>query len=211
MLLRNAISAIAMTILLSISAHASDSEFIYIEIVGEGEFEVFYHRVLSNAIGAAVGGIIGAGIQSGVEASKDQEKTNQLKPLVNKEGWKVEFLDTLNDKLESEGFEAIWIEDKRDIGDGVVLKIFPRSYGFKIVDTTTQLVSAFVDFEASFWREDSKKAKEQEKEAYYITNRNQYPFYKLLEEGSTVNSDLEEVLEKAANRLANKIIYGLKE
>lgn len=211
MLLRNVISVIATTLLLSISARASDSEFIYIEIVGQGEFEVFYHRVLSNAIGAAVGGIIGAGIQSGIEANKDQEKTNQLRPLIDKEGWKLQFLDTLNDKLESEGFEAVWIEDKKDVGDGVVLKIYPHSYGYKIVDTTTQLVSAFIDFEASFWRGNSKNAKEREKEAYYITNRKQYPFYKLLEEGSTVNSDLGEVLEKAANRLANKIIYGLKE
>lgn len=211
MLLRNAIIVIATTLLLSISASASDSEFIYIEIVGQGEFEVLYHRVLSNAFGAAIGGVIGAGIQSGIEAGKDQEKTNQLRPLIDKEGWKLQFLDTLNDKLESEGFEAVWVEDKKDIGDGVVLKIYPHSYGFKIVDTTTQLVSAFIDFEASFWRGNSKKAKEQEKEAYYITNRKQYPFNKLLEEGSTANSDLEEVLEKAANRLANKIIYGLKE
>jgi len=211
MFVRNAVSVIAMTILLSISAYAVDAEIIYIEVVGESEFEVFYHRVLSNAFGAAVGGVIGAGIQSGIEASKDQEKTNQLRPLVDKEGWKVRFLDTLNNKLQAEGFEAVWIEDKKDIGDGVILKIYPESYGFKIVDTTTQLVSAYIDFEASFWRGNSKKPKEQEKEAYYITNRNQYPFYKLLEEDSTINSDLEEVLEKAANRLANKIIYGLKE
>ncbi len=211
MFFRNFISVFVAIAALSSSTNSPANETIYIEIVGKGEFEVLYHRVMSNAFGAAVGGIIGAGIQSSVEASKDEEKTRQLEPLLGKEGWKTQFLDTLNDKLESEGYEAEWVEDTRHIEDGIVLKIYPESYGYKIVDTTTQLVSAYIDFKADFWRANSKNSKEQEKEAYYITNRNRYPYNKLLEEDSPVNSDLEEVLQKAANRLANKIIYGLKE
>jgi hypothetical protein len=197
-----------------------DTKTIYIEIVGKAKFEVLYHRVTSNTVGAdvggvgflfPVGGVIGAGIQSGIEASKDEDKTKQLKPLIEKEGWKTQFLDTLNDKLEVEGFTAVWVEDTRDIEDGIVLRIYPKNFGFKRVDTSTQLVSAFIDFKASFWRGNLKSSKKQEKEAYYFTNRNRYPFNKLLEEDSPLNSDLEEVLEKAAKRLANKIIYGLKE
>jgi hypothetical protein len=211
MLRRLIFVGITAVLLLSTSAYADLNKTIYIEIVGEGKFEVIYHRALSNAIGAAIGGLIGAGIQSGVEASKDEEKTKELSPLIKKDTWKIQFLNTLNDKLEAEGFAAVWVEDTRDIGDGVVLKIYPENYGFKLVDTSTQVVSAFIAFKASFSSENSKNAKEQEKEAFYITNKNQYPYHILLGEDSPVNTDLEAVLEKAAKRLANKIIYSLKE
>jgi hypothetical protein len=155
--------------------------------------------------------LIGAGIQSGVESGKDREKTDQLSPLINKGAWKVQFLDTLNDKLETEGFEAVWVEEDRKIGDGHVLKIYPENYGFKLVDSSTRAVSAFIDFKASLSSGSSKDPEEWEKEAFYLTNRNQYSFEQLLGENSPVNSDLEAVLEKAALRLANKIIYTLKD
>jgi hypothetical protein len=208
---RNIIHFIATVFLLSASVHAADTKTIYIEIVGKGEFEVIYHRVLSNAFGAAIGGLIGAGIQSSVEAGKDQKKTDELSPLIKKETWKTEFLDTLNDKLEAEGFEAVWVDDHKDAGDGFILRVYPESYGFKMVNTTTMMVSAFIAFKADFSAGNAKNTNAEEKEAYYITNKNQYPYEKLLEENSPVNSDLEAVLEKAANRLANKIIYSLKE
>lgn len=195
-------------LLLSASTYATDTKTIYIDIVGEGKFEVIYHRATSNATGAVIAGLIGAGIQSGIEASKDQAKTNQLSPLINKETWKIQFLDTLNDKMESEGFEAVWVEDTKHRDSGIVLKIYPDSYGFKMVDTSTHLVSAFIEFKASF---SGGSSQEWDKEAFYLTNRNQYPYDRLLGEDSPVNPDLSEVLEKAARRLANKIIYSLKE
>jgi len=209
MLLRSIITGLASILLYAASIYAADTNTIYIEIVGEGKFEVLYHRVLSNATGAAIGGIIGAGIQSGIEAGKDEEKTKKLSPLIAKETWKTQFLDTLNDKLVAEGFKAVWVEDSRNLGNGTVLKIYPGQYGFKMVDTSTRLVSAFIDFKASFSSGNMKK--EGEKEAYYITNKNQYTYENLLTDSSPVNSDLQAVLEKAANRLANKIIYSMKE
>ena len=120
-------------------------------------------------------------------------------------------MDTLNDKLESGGFKAVWVEDSKDIDNGLVLKIYPDRYGFKLVDRSTRMVSAFIDFKAGFSSRTSKNTRENEKEAYYLTNKNQYPFDDLLKEDSPVNTDLEAVLEKAARRLANKVIYSLKE
>jgi hypothetical protein len=209
--IRNFITVIAATLLLSASTYANETKTIYIEIVGEGKFDVLYHRVLSTSTGAVIGGLIGAGIQSGIEAGRDQKKTKELSPLIVKDTWKTRFLDTLNDKLESRGFEAVWVEDSKDIDNGLVLRIYPDRYGFKLVNSTTLLVSAFIDFKVSFSSRSSKKTKEQEKEAYYLTNKNQYSFDDLLKEGSPVNADLEAVLEKAAKRLANKIIYSVKE
>lgn len=208
MLERHIICLFAALLLLSASAYATGSKTIYIDIVGEGRFEVIYHRAKSNATGAVIAGLIGAGIQSGIEASMDQEKTNRLRPLISKETWKSQFLDTLNDKLESAGFEAVWVEDTGQKDSGIVLKIYPNSYGFKMVDTSTHLVSAFIDFKASF---SGGSSEEWDKEAFYLTSRNQHSYDRLLGEDSPVNPDLSSVLEKAARRLANKIIYSLKE
>ncbi len=211
MSVRNIIFNITTLLLLSTSIYAADTKTIHIDVVGEGKFEVIYHRALSNATGAVIGGLIGAGIQSGVESGRDREKTDQLRLLINKDAWKVRFLETLNDKLETEGFEAVWVEDAKKTGDGLVLKIYLENYGFKLVDSSTHAVSAFIDFKASLSNGSSKDPEEWEKEAFYLTNRNQYSFEQLLGENSPVNSDLEAVLEKAALRLANKIIYTLKD
>lgn len=208
MLKRHIIFLFATLLPLSASAYAIGSKTIYIDIVGEGRFEVIYHRAKSNATGAVIAGLIGAGIQSGIEASMDQEKTNRLSPLISKETWKIQFLDTLNDKLESAGFAAVWVEDTRHRDSGIVLKIYPNSYGFKMVDTSTHMVSAFIDFKASF---SGGSQEEWDKEAFYLTSRNQHSYDRLLGEDSPVNPDLSSVLEKAARRLANKIIYTLKE
>jgi len=208
---RGVITGFAAVLLLSASTYASETRTIHIEVVGQGEFEVLYHRALSNATGAVIGSFIGAGIQSGIEAGKDQEKTRELEPLIIKNTWKVRFLDTLNNKLESEGFKAVWVENTKDIDDGLVLKIYPDLYGFKLVDTHRRLVSAFIDFKVGLSDGGSKNVRDHDKEAYYLTNRNQYPYDDLLKEDSPANADLEAVLEKAAKRLANKIIYSVKE
>lgn len=198
-------------LLCSGSIFATNAKTIYIDIVGEGKFEVIYSRATSNATGAAFGSFIGAGIQSSVEASQDAKKRKELRPLIKKDAWKTQFLDTLNNKLEAEGYTAVWVDDKGSIGDGLVLKIYPESYGFKLVNTSKHLVSAYIAFKASFSNGPLKKGQKNEKEAYYITNKNQHSYESLLMEDSPVSADLEVVLNKAARRLANKMIYSLKE
>ena len=211
MLNKNILISFAAVLLLSTSTYAANIEIVYIDIIGEGQFEVIYHRALSNATGAAIGGLIGAGIQSGIESSKDTEKTNELRPLITKDTWKTQFLDTLNDKLESKGFEAVWVENTREVEGGIVLKIYPEQYGFRMVDTSSRMVSAFIAFKASFSSENTKSKNKPEKEAYYITNKNQHSYKDLRLKDTPINSELESVLKKAAKRLANKIIYSVKE
>ena len=211
MRIRNIVFSIAAICLSAASTLADVKQSIYIQIEGEGQFEVVYHRALSNAIGAAIGGAVGASIQSSVEASMDGDKARELSPLIKKDAWKTRFLGTLNDTLVAEGLEAVWVEDTRGIDDGVILKVYPERYGYRIVDSTTRMVSAYVEFKAGFSGGNLENTRDKEKETYYITNKNKYLYETLLEEGSPVNSDLETVLDKAASRLANKIIYSLKE
>jgi hypothetical protein len=211
MLKKEVLTCIAAMLLLSTSSYATDTKTVYIDIIGKGKFEVIYHRALTNATGAVIAGLIGVGIQSGIESDRDSRKREELKPLINQDSWKIEFLDTLNDKLESSGFEAVWVENSKDVNDGIVLNVYPDQYGFRMVDTSTRMISAYTTFEASFSSRTAKIKEKQEKEKFYITNKNQHPYDVLLMEESPVNSELKAVLNKAAKRLANKIIYSTKE
>jgi hypothetical protein len=211
MLKKEVLTGMAVMLLLSTSSYATDTKTVYIDIIGKGKFEVIYHRALTNATGAVIAGLIGVGIQSGIESDRDSRKREELKPLINQDSWKIEFLDTLNDKLESSGFEAVWVENSKDINDGIVLNVYPDQYGFRMVDTSTRMISAYTTFEASFSSRTAKIKEKQEKEKFYITNKNQHPYDVLLMEESPVNSELKAVLNKAAKRLANKIIYSTKE
>lgn len=206
---RHVLTVIAVAVLLASSACPAATRTVYIELVGRGTFQVIYHRALSNATGTAIAGVIGAGVQFGVEAGRDASKTDQLEPLIEKDAWQVKFLDTLNSKLETEGYEAVWVEDSSKVTDGIILKIYPESYGYRMVNTSTRLVSAYVDFDASF--SSAKTARSQDREAFYLTHTEQYPYEHLLLPDSPVNTDLEALLEKAAKRLANKIVYSVKE
>jgi hypothetical protein len=211
MLKKEVLTCIAAMLLLSTSSYATDTKTVYIDIIGKGKFEVIYHRALTNATGAVIAGLIGVGIQSGIESDRDSRKREELKPLINQDSWKIEFLDTLNDKLESSGFEAVWVENSKDVNDGIILNVYPDQYGFRMVDTSTRMISAYTTFEASFSSRTAKIKEKQEKEKFYITNKNQHPYDVLLMEESPVNSELKAVLNKAAKRLANKIIYSTKE
>jgi hypothetical protein len=211
MLKKEVLTCIAAMLLLSTSSYATDTKTVYTDIIGKGKFEVIYHRALTNATGAVIAGLIGVGIQSGIESDRDSRKREELKPLINQDSWKIEFLDTLNDKLESSGFEAVWVENSKDVNDGIVLNVYPDQYGFRMVDTSTRMISAYTTFEASFSSRTAKIKEKQEKEKFYITNKNQHPYDVLLMEESPVNSELKAVLNKAAKRLANKIIYSTKE
>lgn len=199
------IAALVLVIFPGSLLQASEKTTIYIDVVGNAEFDVFYHRSTSNATGAVIGGLVGAGIQAGVESSQDAKKSDAIEPMIDKSSWKTYFLDTFNSKLESKNYEAKWVDKKTKSDNGLLLKIYPDTYGFKIVDTSTMLMSAFVEFDATL---SGLKIKKSKKKNFYVTSRNRRSYNDLLSNRDTTNSDLQSALNKAAKRLANKIIYN---
>ena len=187
--------------------HASDKTTIYIDIIGNAEFEVIYHRATSTATGAVIGGLIGAGIQAGVESSKDESKIKEIEPMIADNSWKEYFLATLNSKLESKNYEAKWINSNEKISKGLILKIYPDNYGFKIVDSATKLMAAYIDINVTLTNLDNSKT-EGKKKNFYVTNRDRRSYEDFSSNKVLLNSDLQAALTKAANRVANKIIYN---
>jgi hypothetical protein len=202
-----AITAIFFIVFSSIPLRAADSTTIYIEVVGVAEFDVIYHRALTNATGALVGGLIGAGIQAGVESSKDASKVDVIEPMIDRGSWKEYFLDALNSKLESKKYTAKWVDDSAELTSGSVLKLYPGNYGFRVVDASTMLMSAYVEFEATFTNPGTKD-NENGKKHFYVTSKDTRSYESFASDREVLNSDLQAALTKAAQRIANKIIYN---
>lgn len=200
----------AALVLIAAPVSADATRAIQIRVDGTPKFDVVYHRAQTDATGAVLGGIIGASIQAGVEADRDADKRKEMEPHIADDVWQNAFVKTFNEALAAKGFDPQWVEGKaggKDAKADVYLLLFPASYGFRVVDSTTLLVSAYVEFEASYAREPIKRA---EKEPFYLTDKQQAAYSDLFLEPASLNGQIETVLAQAARRLANKIIYNVK-
>jgi hypothetical protein len=194
-------------------AGAAGSRSILIEVDGEPKFDVIYHRALGNATGAAIGGLLGAGIQAGIEADGDSKKRAEIRPHVGENVWRDVYVKTLNETFLAKGIEPVWVESGRQPKDykaDIYLVLMPASYGFRMVDSTTSLVSSYVEFEAVYSTQPASSRKKLPKEAFYLTSRKQASYEALVADAASLNAEVEAVLTLAARRLANKIIYNVK-
>lgn len=189
--------------------HASEKTTIFIEVVGNEKFDVIYHRANSNSTGAVIAGLVGAGIQSGIESNKDAKKTEKIEPMIETDSWKVHFLNTINSSLESKNYKVEWVDGNKTkkISEGLVLKIYPSSYGIKISDTATMLMCAYADFNATLTNV-NKKEKEGKKKNFHIIGKDLKTYESFSSDTALLNSEVRAALKMAAKRIANKIIYN---
>ena len=156
----HACAVAAAMLLLAFPGFAQDvPRKIAIEIVGKAEFDVIYHRALSNATGAVLGGLIGAGIQAGIESNEDAEKRAAIYPYVAEQAWRDVFIRTMTDALAEKGLEPVWMEADSNPKPGTAdmyLVLYPKQFGFRIVDTTSRMMAAFVEFDAAYSSQDRK-------------------------------------------------------
>ena len=186
---------------------------IAIEVDGKAEFDVIYQRALSNATGAVIGGLIGAGIQAGIESSADAEKRDAIYPSVADHAWRDVFIQSMTDALAEKGLEPVWIDDGADVKPGtadIYLVLYPGQFGFRIVDTTSLLMAAFVEFDAAYASKPISGRNKPEKERFYITDKSQVSYGQLLEDTAGINPRIESVLKMAARRLTNKVVYNTR-
>lgn len=204
----------AAMLLLAFPSFAQDSpRKIAIEIEGKAEFDVIYRRALSNATGAFLGGLIGAGIQAGIESNEDADKRAAIYPYVAEQAWRDVFIKTMTDALAEKGLEPVWIEGeaspKPDTAD-MYLMLYPAKFGFRVVDTTSMMLAAFVEFEAAYSRQPISGKNKPAKEPFYLTDKSQVSYDQLLADTAGINPRIESVLKMAARRLTNKVFYNIK-
>jgi hypothetical protein len=192
-------------------AGVSHARTIEIRTEGTAKFDVIYHRATSNVTGAVIGGLIGAGIQAGIESDQDAKKREPLVPHVTPAAWREVFVTALDEALTAKGIEPKWLDrDDRPAGADIYLLIQPGSYGFRVVDSATMLMSAYVEFEAAYSKEPLKGRNKPPREVFYVTDRKQVPYSSLVQEPATLDGEIRSVLTQAARRLANKIAYNVK-
>lgn len=206
-------SAAVTALLVAHFASAVEPRRIAIEISGEARFDVIYHRAGSNAAGAAFGGLIGAGIQSGIESDQDAAKRDALWPHVATAAWKDIFVKTMTETLAAKGLEPVWIEAgtrAQPESADLYLALFPETFGFRIVDSTTSAVSAYVEFEAIYANQPISSGKKSLRESFYLTDNTSTSYEDLLADTASIPARIESVLGRAARRLTNKVIYNAK-
>jgi len=205
--------AAAMLLLAFPSCAQDQPRKIAIEIDGKAEFDVIYRRALSNATGAFLGGLIGAGIQAGIESDEDAEKRTVIYPYVAEQAWRDVFINTMTDALAEKGLEPIWIEAGADPKPGTAdmyLVLYPAKFGFRVVDTTSRMMAAFVEFEATYSSQPVSGKSKLAKEPFYVTDKSQVSYDQLLADTAGINPRIESVLKMAARRLTNKVVYNIK-
>jgi hypothetical protein len=193
------------------SVFADEPKLIHIQVDGSPQFDVIYHRALTNNTGGAIAGLIGAGIQAGIESDKDAKKRAAVSSHIKADVWNEVFVKSLNEAFLAKGYQPVWDADgKSASGAGdLQLVLSPDSYGFRMVDTSTALVSAFVQFQAVY-AHDRTSLRKQSEEVFYLTSKKQQSYDDLIRNVSELEPDLEAVLAQSARRLANKIIYNAR-
>lgn len=210
---RNLAAAAAMLVL-AVPGSAQDApQKVAIEIQGKAEFDVIYHRALSNAAGAVLGSFIGAGIQSAAEASGDAEKRKALYPYVAGQAWRDFFIKTMTDSLAEKGLETVWVEPGNHHEPGTAdmyIVLYPAKFGFRIVDSSTLMMASFIEFEAAYSTQAIFGKNRPVKEPFYLTDKSQVPYEQLLADTSGISPRIESVLKMAARRLTNKVVYNIQ-
>lgn len=204
----------AAMLLLAVPSFAQDvPRKIAIAIEGKAEFDVIYRRALSNATGAVLGGLIGAGIQAGIESNEDAEKRAAIYPYVAEQAWRDVFIKSMTDALAEKGLEPVWIEAGAPPKPGTAdmyLVLYPAQFGFRVVDTTSLMLAAFVEFEAAYSSQPVSGRNKPAKESFYLTDKSQVSYDQLLADTAGINPRIESVLRMAARRLTNKVVYNIK-
>ena len=90
------------------------------------------------------------------------------------------------------------------------LVLYPAQFGFRVVDTTSLMMAAFVEFEAAYSSQPFSGKNKPAKEPFYLTDKSPVSYDQLLADTAGINPRIESVLKMAARRLTNKVVYNIK-
>lgn len=192
-----------LALLFSTTAIAQENKEIKILVSNTGMFDIIFHRAKSTATGAILFGVIGATVQEGHLKSKDTKMKKQVLETLSDSSCSKNFINKLIEKLGKNSFNAYLADNKKDKSKELFLNIKIKKCGFKMVNSTTNYIAAFIDFNV-FLLEDKKRVFEKK---FAIKSKHQYSFADLISDKQRIDDEMTSVLNRAGTRLANKIIY----
>lgn len=194
---------------LNTNALPNEKQSVSLNLNNGGKFDVLYHRAESAATGIVLAGLIGYGIEEGIRGGKDGKKKDQLLSYISDPSCKNIFLSSLAEKLKKEGYDVSNSQSSENVKAGhdkLSLNIKINSCGFKLVNTDSKQVSAFIDFKTILYDGNKNPVKQK----YIFFGKTKTPFEELLQSKLSIEKEFSSVLKKAGKRLANKIVYRKK-
>jgi hypothetical protein len=164
--------------------------------------EVYFHRTEISSTGIIVAGLIGAAIEEGVKAGNDGEKTKAMLARLPEPGCNAPLLAAMMEALKAEGTYAP--QDARVAGVPTAT-IAINECGLRLVDTETQLLAAFIDFEIEYGLPGKRP---QWTESIQFSGRGRHAYDAFLGQEGLAQQELADALKRAGVRAANKIIYA---
>ncbi len=180
---------------------------VSLEIEAVGKFEIIHSRAESTATGAVLFGLIGAGISESNRAGKDKRRKEAIAPFLDNMACAPMLIEATEERLDEKGFKLRTVDagdpNEPDVAYVIVLKI--GTCGFKMMDSQTDEVAAFVVAEYHILKPGQKKPKKRSR--MLITGKHRQSWEALVASPEVANAEFAAIKIKAGRRLANKVIY----
>ena len=188
--------------------NAADDKNISFSVPETDRFEVFFHRVQTDATSAIFFGLLGAAVDEGVQSNKDAEKKLELLAGRDEPSCADQFIQSFTDKLSAKDYsiDVSRVSDatQNHTKKGLWLNIKNVVCGFKVVNTQTSDVLAFMSFQSYLMKDNKKLAFD---ENHMVFSKKEHQFFELTNSSEKTQQELSFVLNRAGRKLANKIIY----
>lgn len=179
----------------------------------DGEFTVYYERAKATATGAVLFGLVGAAVSSSYNSSEDGKIADALRPQLAGFSCHDTFRAAIARVLaESNRFAEVRVLDKEPpeaekAKYGAIATFRFVSWGVRLVDRTgRERVSSFVDIMASLrkpgaddplWKENAS-----------VIGKGKHVLSDFRDSPEVTRREIVEVVEDAAYRMANNLIYN---
>lgn len=200
----------ASLLLLTGLAQPDDSgtgKHVQLHIESPGKFEVLHSRAESTSTGAVLFGIIGAGIEESSRTSKDEKREDAILVHIPDDACHNHLVEEFTARLDAKGITTEVIEEKpgKTAGDAYVIRLKIDACGFRMVDTTSEEMAAYVVAQYRIYKPQEKITGKLEE--LTMIGRDHRVWEAFLADYDAAVAEFRAVKRKAGARLANKVIY----
>ena len=202
-------SAAVLLLLIGVAQadEASTGKHVRLHIEDPGKFEVLHSRAESTSTGAVLFGIIGAGIEESSRASKDEVREDAILVHIPDDACHNHLVEEFTARLDAKGITTEVINEKpgKTAGDAYVIRLKIDACGFRMVDTTSEEMAAYVVAQYRIYKPQEKITGKLEE--LTMIGRDHRVWEAFLADYDAAVAEFRAVKRKAGTRLANKVIY----
>ena len=194
-------SAALLLALICKPASAADpaTQFLALKNSKLGTFEVVSHRMEPVGAGAAIAGLVGVAVQSSIHSSQDDAMKKRLLQSYPEASCSQPLLQAFSDRIRASG--SFTLESAGKTAAAVDIEI--DECGIHLADTTANQFTSYVYLKLKV----KPVAGPAWNESIQVSGRNRYDFEEFVNQAGLAKSEMEDALNRAGIRAADKIIY----